>query len=100
MVHNDLVAELQAREQKLEVELRQVRAAKEALIGKGRSFPRQMTVRDALIKVLKEQDGQFRRELPTLLARLGAPCTANTLQITISRHRDLFRREGGKVWLR
>jgi|ERR1039457_1281128 hypothetical protein len=100
MNQDGLIAELEARERDLEIELKKVRAAKEELIGKGRSFPRQMTVREGLLKLLREQDGQFRRDLPGKLAGLGAPCTPNTLQITISRHKDLFRREGGRVWLR
>ena len=100
MDQTKIIADLEAQERALEAELKRVRGAKETLIGKGRSFPRLMTVQEALLKVLREQDGQFRRELPPRLAALGAPCTPNTLQITISRHRDMFRREGGRVWLK
>lgn len=95
-----IIAELEAEERRLEAELNKVRDAKQSLLGKGRSYPRSLTVREALLQVLKAQDGLVRRDLPAKLAGVGAPCTANTVQITISRHKDLFRRQGGRVWLR
>jgi hypothetical protein len=100
MDHKVMIAELETRELELETELKRVREAREALIGKGRSFPREMPVREALLILLRRENGQLRRELPAKLAGLGAPCTPNTLQMTISRHRDLFRRGEGRVWLK
>ena len=69
-----IIAELEEEERRLETELKKVREAKQSLLGKGRSYPRSLTVREALLQLLKAQDGQIRRDLPTKLAGIGAPC--------------------------
>ena len=99
----DLIQEnidrLEAQAQDLENQLRKVRAAIRAF-RVGHTPERTTTVKAALLALLQKENGLPRHELPPKLALAGAPCTANTIQFVISLNKDLFKRHGGKVYLR
>jgi hypothetical protein len=72
-----------------------------------RGYAERMYLHEAIASVLRERDGLTCRELAGAIDRLGLfcqgdgePAPSNQVSARVSRHRELFERRDGRVFLR